>query len=46
MIGVTGVVMDVAGEGLFSSGGGKVGILRITDGGDSALSGSLSGSDS
>lgn len=46
VIGVTGVVTGVAGEGLLSSGGGKVGIFRMTEGGDSGLSGSLSGSDS
>lgn len=41
-IGVTGK----AGDGLLSSGGGKVGIFSITDGGESVRSGSLSGSDS
>lgn len=46
VMGVTGVVTGVAGEGLFSSGGGKVGILRMTEGGDSGFSGSLSGSES
>lgn len=46
MIGVTGVVTGVAGDGLFSSGGGKVGILRMTEGGESGRSGSLSGSES
>lgn len=46
VMGVTGVVTEVAGEELFSSGGGKVGIFSITEGGESILSGSLSGSDS
>lgn len=46
VIGVMGLFTGVAGEGLLSSGGGKVGIFSITDGGDSVLSWSLSGSDS
>lgn len=45
VMGVTGVVTDVEGDDDFSSGGGKVGIFRITEGGES-LSGSLSASDS
>lgn len=40
------MVTEVAGEELLSSGGGKVGIFRMTEGGESVPSRSLSGSDS
>lgn len=45
MTGVTGVVTP-AGEDDFSSGGGKVGIFSMTEGGESERSASLSGSES